>query len=141
MSKNKNKKKVTAHYKNPRHLELAHVYANQCKTAYANGQPKPDWEQFKQEYNYYGKTTIINNASEQTAARSTTKAIKDNARRQEKTVKQITVTINNLLQQFDILDDFFHDIACKHPEYDTYHKLSDYILGSLLDISEKIQIL
>lgn len=126
---------------NKHQAQVRAKYATACNMAKITGNNKPCWEQWKQEYNYYGNTTIINQQPEQPTPRSTTKAIKDNARRQEKTVKQITVTINNLLQQFDILDDFFHDIASKHPEYNTYHKLSDYIMGSLLDISEKIQTL
>lgn len=115
-------------------------YATACNIAKSDGRTKPDWEQFKQQYNYYGRTTIINNP-DQTSHRSTTKAIKDNARRQEKTVKQINITVKNLVQQFDILDDFFHDISERHPEYKTYHKLSDYIYNSLNDISEKLQTL
>lgn len=126
---------------NKHQAQVRAKYATACNMAKITGNNKPCWEQWKQLYNYYGNTTIINNTSEQPTTRSTTKAIKDNARRQEKTVKQITVTIKNLLQQFDILDDFFHDISERHPEYKTYHKLSDYIYNALNDISEKIQIL
>ena len=49
------------------------------------------------------------------------------------------MTRQNIAAQADILDDFFHDLAEKHPEYKTYHKLSDYIFGSILDIQEKLQ--
>lgn len=41
----------------------------------------------------------------------------------------------------DILDDFFQELSERYPEYTTYHKLSDYILGAICDIHEKLQTL
>lgn len=116
-------------------------YATACNRAKQEGTSKPCWEEWKKQYNYYGNVTIIEQQKQEYTPRSTTQAIKNNARRQEKTLKQVNITIKNLLQQFDILDDFFHDIHERYPEYKTYHKLSDYILGSLIDISEKLQTL
>lgn len=115
-------------------------YATECANAKRLGTRKPDWEEWKKLYNYGSITTITNIVPEYTP-RSTAQAIKNNARRQEKTLKQLNITIKNVVQQADILDDFFQEIASKHPEYNTYHKLSDYIFSSILDISEKIQTL
>ena len=115
-------------------------YATACMQAKERGKSKPDWELFKQQHNYYGTTNIVMFPQEPTTS-STTKAIKDNARRQEKAIKSMHITIKNIMQQMDILDDFFHDLATQHPEYKTYHKLSDYILGAICDISEKLEIL
>ena len=119
-------------------------YASACNVARYEGKPKPDWERWKQQHNYYGTTNIINFSTtpqEQYTPHSTTQAIKNNARRQEKALKQINITIRNVIQQADILDDFFKELSDRHPEYKTYHKLSDYIFGSILDISEKLQTL
>jgi hypothetical protein len=118
-------------------------YATACRQAYARGQQKPDWEEFKQQYNI--NADIVNIARpgkpEKAITNSTTQLIKDNARRQEKALKQINITIRNVTQQADILDDFFQELSDRHPEYKTYHKLSDYIFSSILDIQEKLQTL
>lgn len=122
-------------------------YATACNMAKIEGKNKPDWEEWKKQYNYYGTTNIIElhpNTRQNkldTPTHNTTQIIKDNARRQEKALKQINITMHNVLQQMDILDDFFKDLSDKHPEYKTYHKLSDYIMGSIYDISEKLQTL
>lgn len=126
---------------NKKQLQVRAKYATACKTAKSEGRKKPDWEEWKQLHNYYGNTTIINNTKQDYIPHSTTQAIKNNARRQEKTLREIKIIIKNVTTQADILDDFFQELAEKHPEYNTYHKLSDYIFGSILDISEKIQIL
>lgn len=135
------KRRTKQNAEQARHSKIAGCYATACRMAYANGEPKPDWETFKQQYNYYGSTTIINNSKSEHTRNSTTQAIKNNARRQEKTLKEIKIIIKNVTTQADILDDFFQELAEKHPEYKTFHKLSDYIFGSILDIQEKIQIL
>ena len=119
-------------------------YAIACKQAYARGQNKPNFEEWKNIYYNYGTINNIEplRAKEpEKAIASTTQTIKDNARRQEKALKQLNITIQNVCHQMDILDDFFHDLALRHPEYQTYHKLSDYILGSICDIQEKLQTL
>lgn len=116
-------------------------FANACTQARINHQPKPDWEQFKQQYNYYGTTNIISNAAPEPITHTTTQTMKSHVLRQEKTLRQINITIHNVSQQADILDDFFQELSEKHPEYKTYHKLSDYIFGSILDIQEKLQTL
>lgn len=120
-------------------------YAIACKQAYARGQNKPNFEEWKNVYYNYGTINNIEplrpNKPEKAATNSTTQLIKDNARRQEKALKQINITIKNVCDQMDILDDFFKDLSDKHPEYKTYHKLSDYILGSICDIQEKLQTL
>ena len=120
-------------------------YATACTQAKAIGKTKPDWEKWKEQYNYYG---TVNNIYELRPAQpekaiptSTTQIIKDNTRRQEKALKQINITIKNVCQQADILDDFFQELSERYPEYKTYHKLSDYIFGSILDIQEKLQTL
>ena len=120
-------------------------YAIACRQAYARGQQKPNFEEWKNIYYNYG---TINNIEptrpaqpEKAISKNTTQIIKDNARRQEKALKQINITIKNVCDQMDILDDFFKDLSDKHPEYKTYHKLSDYILGSICDIQEKLQTL
>ena len=115
-------------------------YATACNMARAEGRPKPDWEEWKQVYNY-GTINNIYELPTNHARSSTTQLIKDNARRQEKALKQLNITIRNVTQQADILDDFFQELAERHPEYQTYHKLSDYIFGSILDIQEKLQLL
>lgn len=116
-------------------------YATACNRAKADGTTKPCWEEWKKQYNYYGNVTIIEQQKQEHTPRSTTQAIKNNARRQEKTIKELKIIIKNVATQADILDDFFQELSEKHPEYKTFHKLSDYIFGSILDISEKIQIL
>lgn len=119
-------------------------FANACTQARINHQPKPDWEQFKKQYNYYGTTTIINNPEPialEPITHTTTQTMRNNVLRQEKALKQINITMKNVCNQADLLDDFFQELAEKHPEYKTFHKLSDYIFGSLLDIQEKLQTL
>ena len=120
-------------------------YATACTQAKAIGKAKPNWEQWKEQYNYYGTVNNIyemrTGQPERAIPTSTTQIIKDNTRRQEKALKQINITIHNVVQQADILDDFFQEIAERYPEYKTYHKLSDYIFGSILDIQEKLQTL
>lgn len=118
-------------------------FANACVQARMNNKPKPNWEQFKQQYNYYGDTTIITAPIEhnEPITHTTTQTMRNNIYRQEKALKQINITIKNVCQQADILDDFFQELSEKYPEYKTYHKLSDYIFGSILDIQEKLQTL
>ena len=120
-------------------------YATACTQTKAIGKAKPDWETWKEQYNYYGTVNNIYDVRpvqpEKAIPTSTTQIIKDNTRRQEKALKQINITIHNVVQQADILDDFFQELSERHPEYKTYHKLSDYIFGSILDIQEKLQTL
>lgn len=128
------------------HQQIARAkYATACTQAKALGKTKPDWEQWKEQCNYYGTVNNIYEyrptKPEKATTNSTTQLIKDNARRQEKALKQINITIRNVTQQADILDDFFQELADRHPEYKTFHKLSDYIFSSILDIQEKLQTL
>lgn len=121
--------------------EITGKYAAACRMAYARGEKKPDFEAFKQQYNIKANTVNIAPSEKHTTHNGTTKTVKDNIRRQEKTLKEINVTIRNVTQQADILDDFFQELAERYPEYRTYHKLSDYIFGSILDIQEKLKTL
>ena len=61
--------------------------------------------------------------------------------KQERTLKQISITLDNVTAQCVVIDDFIHDVCKEHPEYNTYHKLFDYIWGSLYDIQEKLKTL
>ena len=123
---------------NKQQAQIRAKYATACNMARIEGKPKPNWEQWKNIYDYNNIVEIPPNMPGRT---STTQRIKDNARRQEKALKQINITIKNVIQQADIIDDFFQELAERHPEYKTYHKLSDYIFGSILDIQEKLQTL
>lgn len=128
------------------HQQIARAkYATACTQAKALGKTKPDWEQWKEQCNYYGTVNNIYEyrpvQPEKATPKSTTQLIKDNTRRQEKALKQINITLRNVTQQADILDDFFQELSERHPEYKTYHKLSDYIFSSILDIQEKLQTL
>ena len=128
------------------HQQIARAkYATACTQAKALGKTKPDWEQWKEQCNYYGTVTNIYECRpvqpEKATPKSTTQLIKDNTRRQEKALKQINITLRNVTQQADILDDFFQELSERYPEYKTYHKLSDYIFSSILDIQEKLQTL
>lgn len=72
-------------------------YATACTQAKAIGKAKPNWERWKEQYNYYGNVTNIYEARpvqpEKAIPTSTTQIIKDNTRRQEKALKQINITI------------------------------------------------
>lgn len=116
-------------------------YAQACRDAYARGQAKPNRDEWERVNISNSTINISQPAKPEKATNSTIKLIKDNARRQEKALKQINITIRNVAQQADILDDFFQELSERHPEYKTYHKLSDYIFGSILDIQEKLQTL
>ena len=116
-------------------------YATACNIAKSTGNNKPDWEQWKTQYNYYGAVNNIYELPSSTARHSTTQMIKDNARKQEKAVKHINILIKNIDDQMDILDDFLHDISDKYPEFKIYHKQLDYIWGAIHDVQEKVKIL
>ena len=57
------------------------------------------------------------------------------------TLKAISITLDNVTTQLDILDDFITDVYKQHPETETYWKLFNYVWESIFDIQEKIKTL
>lgn len=56
-----------------------------------------------------------------------------------RTLQQAQITLANVSQQLDILDDVLSDLIRQHPEQETYKKLLDYIWSSVQDVSEKLK--
>lgn len=61
--------------------------------------------------------------------------------KQDKTLKTISITLNNIITQLDILDDVISEICQEKQELTTYSKLFDYVFSSVIDINEKIKTL
>lgn len=61
--------------------------------------------------------------------------------KQERTLKQIEITLHNIENQCQSILDFMGDIVKENPEYETYFKLLDYVTLAIYDIDEKIKIL
>lgn len=61
--------------------------------------------------------------------------------KQERTLKQISITLDNVANQCKNMLDFLHDTLQEQPENETYFKLMDYITSSVHDVQEKIKTL
>ena len=61
--------------------------------------------------------------------------------KQDKTLKTISITLDNIITQLDILDDVISEICQEKQELTTYSKLFDYVFSSVIDINEKIKTL
>ena len=58
-----------------------------------------------------------------------------------RTLKTIAITLENVGNQLDVIDDFITAQCKQHPEFETYQKLFDYVWSSIQDIQEKIKTL
>lgn len=61
--------------------------------------------------------------------------------KQDRIIKQVLITLDNVEKQCITIDDFLHDLCEESPEYSTYYKLFDYVWSSLYDVEEKLKML
>lgn len=61
--------------------------------------------------------------------------------KQDRTLKAVSITLENVTAQLNILDDFISEVCEQHPEQETYKRLFDYVWSSVQDVQEKIKTL
>lgn len=56
-------------------------------------------------------------------------------------VKTIKVRMKVVCEQMDTLTDFLDALAIENPDFREYQRIGDYLLGSLIEIQERIELI
>lgn len=61
--------------------------------------------------------------------------------RSKRDAKTLKIRMKVICEQMDTLTDFLDNLAIENPDFREYQRIGDYLLGSLIEIRERIELI